>query len=219
MFGMFGDLTLMQFMKDGGIFMWIIAGVLVFSTAVLFERFFVLNFCYPYKERFFKEVIRALKYSEYNEAMKLCRSTTHPLAEVVANVLKCAGKAEDVLESAAHVAIQKIIPRIQRNSNYINLSANVATLFGLLGTIQGLIMAFSSLGTASASAKAALLAKGISTAMYTTAMGLLVAIPLMIIYTIITNKEKNILQKYDETLSEIIHIMAHEKSSRDKRAS
>ena len=84
---------------------------------------------------------------------------------------------------------------------------NVATLLGLLGTIQGLIQSFSSLAALDAASKATALANGISTAMNTTALGLIVAIPCIVSFTILSNKERAILQKYDEVLSEVIHIV------------
>jgi len=95
--------------------------------------------------------------------------------------------------------------------------ANVATLVGLLGTIQGLIIAFSSLATADPANKAELLANGISTAMNTTAFGLIVAVPCIIAYTVLSNKENDIIQEYERTINEILHIMTHDWKDRQKQ--
>ncbi len=200
-------------------FMYIILGVSILAAALIFERFFVLTFCYTFKSNFFQKIIYGLKYDEdVKDALKLCRSTSHPLAATIGEVLKNVGASREVAESAAYVSIQKIIPKIQKRTNYIQMMANVATLLGLLGTIQGLIQSFSSLASADAASKAALLAKGISTAMNTTAFGLVVAIPCIVAFTILSNKEKAILQKYDEILTEVIHIVSHDRRLNTRKA-
>ena len=75
--------------------------------------------------------------------------------------------------------------------------ANVATLTGLLGTIQGLIQAFEAVDNANAAAKSEMLAAGIAVAMFTTMMGLMVAIPTLVLASIIQNKTTKILDEVD----------------------
>ena len=198
---------MMQFIHSGGPFMYIILGVSFFAAALICERFFVLTFCYTFKSHFFDKVIRSLKHENVRNTVKLCRSTSHPLAVTVTEVIKNIGQSKEIIESAAYVSIQKTIPKIQKRTNYIQMIGNVAMLLGLLGTIQGLIQSFSSLAVMDAASKATALASGISTAMNTTALGLIVAIPCIVSFTILSNKEKAILQKYDEVLSEVIHIV------------
>jgi biopolymer transport protein ExbB len=132
---------------------------------------------------------------------------SHPLSKVLAAILYNSNKGKDAIESASSIEIQKVLPYIQNGTNYINMCANIATLLGLLGTIQGLIESFTSLNGVSGAEKSAILAQGISTAMNTTAFGLVVAIPCVIFYTILTNKEESILKKYDETISEVTHLV------------
>lgn len=114
------------------------------------------------------------------------------------------------MESEISKEVQKLTPRIQKHTNYLHMIGNIATLLGLIGTIKGLIMSFSSLQSSSAASKAELLAAGISTAMNTTAFGLIIAIPCIVAYTILVNMETDIMQKYNETLTEISHIIDFE---------
>jgi biopolymer transport protein ExbB len=98
---------------------------------------------------------------------------------------------------------------------------NVATLVGLLGTIQGLVLSFSSLAGADPAKKAELLASGISTAMYTTAFGLIVAIPCIVAFTYLTNVEEELLKGYDEVTSDVMHSLIYNKGEKEhvKKAS
>lgn len=198
-----------NFLNEGGVFMYIILGISVIALAFIMERFFALNFQYRYRESFFQKIVKKVKSNQITEAIKMCKSTSHPLAEVLLNTLKNAGREIEAIESSANITIAKVIPKIQRRTGYIQMIGNIATLIGLLGTIQGLIQSFSSLATADASEKAAQLASGISAAMNTTAFGLMVAIPCIICFTILTNKENDTLQKYDETVSEVIYLIAY----------
>jgi len=204
---------MIEFIQDGGPFMYVILGLSVIAAAMILERFFVLNLVYPRRQNFFAKVIKKVRTNGLSSAFKMCRTTSHPLAEVVSEILKNHNQGPEAIESAANIVIQKIIPKIQRRTTYIQMMGNVSTLVGLLGTIQGLIVSFTSLAGADAASKAEILAKGISTAMNTTAFGLVVAIPCIICFTILTNKENTILQFYDETISEVIHILTHERNS------
>jgi biopolymer transport protein ExbB/TolQ len=91
--------------------------------------------------------------------------------------------------------------------NYLSLFANVATLLGLLGTIGGLQVSFSSLAAAEAAKKATMLAAGISQAMNTTAFGLIVAVPCMIMYTALSNKRDRLLKDLDEAVVRLTNYL------------
>jgi biopolymer transport protein ExbB len=84
--------------------------------------------------------------------------------------------------------MMEIIPQLERRTQYIALGANVATLLGLLGTIVGLIQAFTAVSNANPAEKADLLSASISVAMNTTAFGLLVAIPLLVAHSVVSSK-------------------------------
>jgi len=75
--------------------------------------------------------------------------------------------------------------------------------------VHGLILSFTSLAGADAAAKGELLATGISTAMNTTAFGLIVAIPCLVAYAILTNKEMDILRRYEDTVNRVLFIFEH----------
>ena len=203
----------LTFYVDGGVFMHFILAVSIFATVVVIKQYLNLNFNFTVNTKFFSKVKTLVKDNRVQEAYHHCLTTSHPLSKVLASILYNSNKGPEAIESASNIEVQKVLPYFQAGTNYISMCANVATLLGLLGTIQGLIQSFTSLAGASATEKAEILAKGISTAMNTTAMGLVVAIPCIMIYTWLTNKEDSILKKYDEVISEITHLVVFRPNS------
>jgi biopolymer transport protein ExbB len=89
--------------------------------------------------------------------------------------------------------MMEILPQLEKRTSYVSLAANIATLLGLLGTIMGLISAFTAVANANPAEKADLLSASISVAMNTTAFGLIVAIPLLVTHTVLTQKTGQIV--------------------------
>ena len=96
-------------------------------------------------------------------------------------------RREDI-EIAMEESMMEIIPQLEKRTPYVALASSIATLLGLLGTIMGLIQAFTAVANANPAEKADLLSASISVAMNTTAFGLMVAIPLLITNTVLTAK-------------------------------
>ena len=91
--------------------------------------------------------------------------------------------------------------------NYLQLIANVSTLFGLLGTISGLINSFAAVAAAEPTQKAEMLANGIAKAMNTTFLGLLSAITIMILHSILASKAEKIINSIDEYSVKLIDLL------------
>jgi len=87
----------------------------------------------------------------------------------------------------------EVIPQLEKRTPYVALASNIATLLGLLGTIMGLIQAFTAVANANPAEKADLLSASISVAMNTTAFGLMVGIPLLVVHTILMSKTNEIV--------------------------
>lgn len=201
---------MVEFFRAGGEFMYVILAVSIVALAVIVEKFYALTMYYQYDEDFFQGILNLVRMNENSRAFQICRQTDHPLAALIAHVLAHEGQDRDVIKDVAEIAFQKLVPLIQKRTSYVNMFANVATLLGLLGTIQGLIMSFTSLSAASGVAKAEVLSRGISTAMNTTAFGLVVAIPCVIAYTMLTSAENAILQHYEAAINELVHCLSRE---------
>ena len=90
---------------------------------------------------------------------------------------------------AMEESLMEVMPRLEKRTHYLATFANLATLLGLLGTIIGLIRAFTAVSAANPAEKADLLSASISVAMNTTAFGLMVAIPLLLIHAVLADQD------------------------------
>src|SRR5690606_9670508 len=108
---------------------------------------------------------------------------------------------------AVDSAILESLPKLDKRMSYLGLIANVSTLLGLLGTIQGLIQSFAAVADANPADKARLLANGIAVAMNTTALGLVSAISIMVIHTILTSKSEKIISDIEENSTKLVDLL------------
>lgn len=194
--------------NGGGPFMWAILAVLAFAVAVVAERLiFYYGTCRDRGTRLVADIARNLNNNAMDKAEQAVRQSKAPVSVLLRAALERfnAGMNISEIQEGVEEAAIKELPRISERLNYLVLFANIATLLGLLGTIMGLQLAFSSLGTVEASKKAAKLAEGISELMVCTAFGLMVAVPCMIAYTFLHNVQNRLTRDLDESIVKIMN--------------
>jgi biopolymer transport protein ExbB/TolQ len=101
------------------------------------------------------------------------------------------------VEQAMEESLMEVLPRLEKRTHYLATFANMATLMGLLGTIIGLIDAFTAVSNANPAEKAELLSQSISIGMNCTAFGLMVAIPLVLIHSLLQTKTTEIVDSLE----------------------
>ena len=180
--------------------MYIILAVSIIGFGVMIERFIFLFFKYNLNASAFMAQIQKLVIANnIDRAIKLCNAApSAALAKVIKAGLTRANKSEMEIQNAIEEATLDVIPQIQKRTNSLAAIANVATLLGLLGTIFGMIGAFESLDQAAADKRQEALGKNISTAMYTTAFGLIVAVPCLSAHIFLSNVTKKIIDEIDQ---------------------
>ncbi len=186
--------------RDGGPFMYVILIVAVFAMAIAFERLFYIIFRANINSTaFMAQIQKLIMANNIDRAIKLCNAEPHAaLPKVVKAGLTRANRTEKEIENAIDEATLEVGPLVNKRTAYLSMLANVATLVGLLGTILGLIQAFNAVAVASAEMKQQLLAQGISVAMFTTAGGLMAAIPTLVLHSVISNRSNKILDDVDQ---------------------
>jgi len=196
--------------KEGGPFMYMILVVGVFAMAISFERLFYILFRANINSTaFMAQIQKLIMANNIDRAIKLCNAEPHAaLPKVVKAGLTRANRTEKEIENAVDEATLEVGPLIAKRTAYLSMLANVATLLGLLGTIMGLIIAFEAVAKASAETKQTLLANGISIAMFTTAGGLMAAIPTLILHSIITNRSNKILDDVDQYGLKTVNLLS-----------
>lgn len=195
--------------QDGGAFMWIILAVGVFASAICFDRVFYLYFRAGIDSAGFMERVKKfVTVNDIQRAIKECNAEPNAvLPRVIKGGLLQATEGDTDIQNAVEEATLEVAPLINKRIGYLGMLANVATLLGLLGTIQGLIVAFDAVARASAETKQLLLAQGISMAMYTTFMGLCVAIPIMVLQSFIQARANRILDDVDEYGTKLVNML------------
>ena len=142
--------------------------------------------------------------SNLDDAYSHCIEHNSVIAKVLCGAFKNYHKGEKVMTEAAGESLGKAGRAIQRQIGALQMCGNIAPMLGLLGTVTGMVSAFMGLGTALGPEKASVLAVSISQALYTTAAGLVIAIPALAASTICTNLLEKRLQESGEHAEEIL---------------
>lgn len=211
---------LARFMVEGGIFMWIIAAVWCVGIAIAVER---LKVYFKYDidgTSLMGNIKKAIIGNQVQDAIQTCSESPALLAFVMKNGLKRANQSKEQIQDALEASILEVTPKIESRLGYLALAANLSTLLGLLGTIQGLIQSFAAVAQAEASQKAQLLAEGIAVAMNTTALGLISAISIMVVHSVLTTRGEKMIHEIEENSVKLLDLLGTKKAgiSQDKVA-
>jgi len=198
---------------SGWFFMWLLALVGALMVAVAVERaVYIYLKSNINATQFMLQIMKCLDAQEIQKAVNLCQSLSDKaLPQVIQLGLVKISKSHKVnpqsVQNVMDEGTLEIIPRLQVRTSYLAMFANISTLLGLMGTIYGLIIAFRSISAPGidAAEKSRLLAQGIAVAMNTTLLGLAIAIPAVMIYTIIQNKTNQIIDEIDEHSAKLVN--------------
>lgn len=200
--------TLIRFFQDGGPFMIPIALVLAIGLAITIERYIYLAHATRVNRRDFDTLMPLLAQGKLPELVKRTQSPRSAICHVFREGLsrmQTTRRRQDV-EYAMEESLLEALPAIERRTPYLATFANIATLLGLLGTIMGLIAAFTAVAHADPSDKATLLSGSISIAMNTTAFGLIVAIPLLLAHSHLQGKTKAIVESLEIAMVKFLNF-------------
>ena len=191
--------TIITFIQEGGAFMYPIAIVLALGLAIALERWIFLMGAKSSNRKAFDAMMPFIKKGQYEAIVKMADSSSAPVCRIIgagAARMRVTQDREDI-SFAMEEGVMEATPRLEKRTSYIATLANIATLMGLLGTIIGLIDAFSAVATAEPSEKAAMLSASISVAMNTTAFGLIAAIPLILSHALLQTKTTEIVDSLE----------------------
>jgi biopolymer transport protein ExbB len=205
----FYDITV-RFFQNGGPFMYPIGIVLAIGLAIALERWLVLSSAKLRNRNAFQAVMKQLRAQDYSALIKKGNESNVPMYRIVAaGLARVRGsRRRDDIESAMEEGVMEALPSLEKRTQYLATLANVATLLGLLGTIIGLIAAFSAVADAAPTEKASLLSSSISVAMNTTAFGLISAIPLLLLHALLQTKTTEIVDSFEMASVKVLNILA-----------
>ena len=208
--------SIVSFFSTGGLFMYPILIVFAFGVAIAIERFATLTTVTNKNQLAWDKVQPLLDNGEFEEAHDMTSDDESTISQVLNMGLSLQGsvRSREDIEIAMEESMMQIVPRLEKRTPYVALASSIATLLGLLGTIMGLISAFTAVANANPAEKADLLSASISVAMNTTAFGLMVAIPLLIVHAILTSKTGDIVDSLEMATVKALNVF----SRRAKRA-
>jgi len=191
--------SIVGFFQEGGVFMYPIVAVFALGLAIAVERYVYLTQATVSSKMLWKQVTPYIKAGKFAEAVTMTNKSRAAVATVLSYGLKRSktAKRRDDIEKAMEESLMEVMPRLEKRTHYLATFANIATLLGLLGTIIGLIRAFTAVSAANPAEKADLLSASISVAMNTTAFGLMVAIPLLLVHTILQTKTTELVDSLE----------------------
>ena len=204
-----GVFSMLRFFVAGGPFMYPILIVFAVGIAIAIERYITLTAVKRQNEGMWSKLQPALAKGEFDKARDMTTKDDSTVSRLLAMGLARQGavrRREDI-EIAMEESMMEIIPQLEKRTAYIALGASIATLLGLLGTIMGLIQAFTAVANANPAEKADLLSASISVAMNTTAFGLIAAIPLLVTHSVLTAKTGEIVNSLEMASVKALNVI------------
>ena len=201
--------SIAKFFQDGGLFIYPIAFVLAIGVAITVERRRFLNSEKNRNLKAFDDFLPLLRTDDHEKMTLFTRDNEAPVSRMIGcglDMMKVTKQRADV-EQAMSEGMMEAVPRLEQRTGYLAVLANVATLLGLLGTIIGLIAAFTAVANADPAEKSKLLSLSISVAMNTTAFGLIAAIPLLVSHALLTNKTNAIIGSIEMAGVKFLNVM------------
>lgn len=205
--------AIVRFFQEGGIFMAPIAFAFAVGVIIAIERWIYLAGAKVKNRSAFNKILPMIQKKDFRAAQQAASQSNAAVAKIVSYGFARMGSARrrDDVEYAMEEGLMEAIPRLEKRTQYLSVLANVATLLGLLGTIIGLIAAFTAVAEADPSQKANLLSASISTAMNTTAFGLISAIPLLLIHSYLQSKTAELIDSLEMAMVKTLNVMTDKK--------
>ena len=202
--------SIVGFFTSGGVFMYPILVVFAVGVAIAVERYVTLTVVTNKNQAVWDKVQPLLTDGDFDQARDMTSKDESTISQVLNMGLSLQGavrRREDI-EIAMEESMMEIVPRLEKRTPYVALASSIATLLGLLGTIMGLIQAFTAVANANPAEKADLLSASISVAMNTTAFGLMVAIPLLVVHAVLTSKTGDIVDSLEMATVKALNVFS-----------
>lgn len=210
--------TIVLFFQDGGIFMYPIVLILAFGCSIALERYLYLRAANRANQGVWNQVVACISKGDITRAIEISTASSAAMGKVLGYGLQRTrtGSRREQVETAMEEGLMEVMPRLEKRTHYLAIFANIATLLGLLGTIIGLIQAFTAVATASPAEKADMLSASISVAMNTTAFGLMVAIPLLLAHALLQTKTTELVDNLEMSAVKVLNMISDRQGRENK---
>ncbi len=203
-----------NFFAHGGFWMWPIFAAQMASIAIVVDRVYALYIQRKIGQgNFIKDIEDDIKRGDlqnaYHKAQRASSDTAlGTVAAVGTQAALHMGGREEIQAKMDEVLLAENA-RLQKRTVYLAMLGNIGTLLGLLGTIVGMIRSFAAISNADPVQRAAILASGISEAMNATAYGLMMAIPTLVLYTILQSRSQKLYEELNQGALKVFNLLSY----------
>jgi len=212
--------TVVKFIQDSGMFIYVSIAIMALGLSIAIERFIFLARARQANRKTWDAILPLLKSGNFKEVHGATAKSDAAIGLIVHNGIsrmQTARRREDI-DAAMEEGMMEIIPRLEKRTHYIATFANVVTLVGLLGTIIGLIKAFTAVAQVNPAEKAELLSASISIAMNNTAFALMVAIPFLLIHAFLQARTSEIVDGLEAAKISFLNMVQGRNAAADAAA-
>lgn len=182
---------LKKFVKAGGVVMVPLGLICLWALILLINRLIVYSKVHSFGNQFIDKTVEFLDQKRFTEAQDFAQSSKGVLARILSTCLKHSKWKRPFAEKAVKEFLLAEVPALDKHLDTLAVLAGAAPLLGLLGTVTGMISMFESI-TRFGTGDPKLLAGGISEALVTTEVGLIIAIPVLLIHNFLRNRRNHI---------------------------
>lgn len=198
------------FFQTGGIWMYPILLVLIAGLFIAVERWIFLNSTTRKNSATWDALFPLMSKGNFKGALDVAKKSETFMGNIIGAGLSRAavsGRKTEDIELAMEEALMEVLPRLEKRTHYLSTLANVATLLGLLGTIIGLIHAFTAVASADPAEKANMLSAAVGEAMNCTAFGLVTAIPMLVMFSFLQSKAGQTVASFEAASVKCLNII------------
>jgi len=205
----YGPQAFWQTLSAGGVVMIPLALVAILAIILILERFHYLRRHGRQRGPFAESVFTACHVGDFDKALALTKNQSGVVPRVFNCCLAQRLRGAAVMEDSVQEAILHELPGLERFLSAIGILAGVAPLLGLLGTVTGMIATFNAI-TVFGSGQPRLMAGGISEALLTTAAGLIIAIPILFVHSILSSRVEGLIADMERFSATLINLIKKE---------
>lgn len=206
---------MLDIFEKGGFLMYPIFICSLIAITIFFERMFFLKSIKTKTKRFVLRVKNLVKKGSIELAISACRKSPTPISEIMLAGLMKFGRGRDEMKEAIEDSANQEIPVLERNLSTLSTIGNITPLLGLLGTVFGMVKAFNVIAVMGVG-KPEALAGGISEALLTTAFGLSIAIPTIVVYNYLSHRVDKLIREMEINCVDLIDLLTFQETNHNE---
>ena len=206
---------MLDIFEKGGFLMYPIFVCSLIAITIFFERIFYLKSIKTKSKRFVLRVKNLVKKGSIELAISACRKSPTPISQIMLAGLMKFGRGRDEMKEAIEDTANQEIPILERNLSTLSTIGNITPLLGLLGTVFGMVKAFNVIAVMGVG-KPEALAGGISEALLTTAFGLSIAIPTIVVYNYLSHRVDKLIRDMEINCVDLIDLLTFQEANHNE---